>query len=99
MPLQTRTRREWVYLVLFWLAFAVGLAALRSRLKPPPDAWMLNLTNNPDKFFLWGTNTNIHYTFTYDPHAADEWRVEAGGCWIAPPRPAAPVFLDLKQGR
>ncbi len=87
-----------MYLVLFWLAFAVGMAALRSRLKPPPDAWMLDLTNNPDKFFLWGTNTNIHYTFTYDPHAADEWRVEVGGCWIAP-RPAAPVFLDLKQGQ
>jgi hypothetical protein len=36
----------------------------------------LNLTNNPDKFFLWGSSTNFHYTFTYDPHAADEWRVE-----------------------
>jgi hypothetical protein len=38
----------------------------------------LNLTNNPDKFFLWGAPTNFTYSFTYDPHAADEWRFEHG---------------------
>jgi hypothetical protein len=99
MQRQTRAWRDWVSLVLFWLAFAVGMAAWRSQLKPPPDAWMLNLTNNPDKFFLWGTNANINYTFTYDPHAADEWRFEIGGSLMAPAAPAAPVFLELQQGK
>jgi hypothetical protein len=58
---------------------------------------MLNLTNNPDKFFLWGASTDLHYTFTYDPHAADEWRFEAGGSWVTPPPASAPEFLDLKK--
>ena len=38
----------------------------------------MNLANNPDKFFLWGAPTNINYSFTYDPHAADDWRFEHG---------------------
>jgi hypothetical protein len=75
------------------------MAALRSRLQPPPDAWMLNLTNNPDKFFLWGANTNINYTFTYDPHAADEWRFEVASSFIAPARPASSFLLHFKQGQ
>jgi hypothetical protein len=73
------------------------MAALRSRLEPPSDAWMYNLSNNPDKFFLWRTNTNINHAFTYDPHAADEWRFEIGGSLIAPPPPGAPMFLEIKQ--
>jgi hypothetical protein len=99
MQPQTRTRRQGVYLVLFCLAFAVGMAALHSRLKAPPEAWMRNLTNNPDKFFLWGTSTNVNHLFNYDPRAADEWRFETGSWLAAPPPAAAPVFLDLKQGR
>lgn len=35
--------------------------------------------DNPDKFFLWTTNTSFHYIFTYDPHAADVWLFESGG--------------------
>jgi hypothetical protein len=83
------------------MAFALGLAALRSRLKPPPDAWMLNLTNNPDKFVLWVTDTNVNHNFNYDPHAADEWRFEVGGFLTAPSSlpAAAPMFLNLKQGQ
>ena len=81
---QPQARRRWVYGVVFWLAFAVGLGVLRSRLAPAPDAWMLDLTNNPDKFFLWGATTNFHYTFTYDPHAADQWRFEWGSSSPAP---------------
>jgi hypothetical protein len=87
--------RQWVQVVLFCLAFAAGMGLLRSRLKPPPQAWMRNLTNNPDKFFLWGTKTNLNHVFNYDPRAADEWRFETGSWLIAPPLPAAPVFLDL----
>jgi len=39
---------------------------------------MLDLAGNPDKFFLWGSTNNFDYSFTYDPHAADEWRFEFG---------------------
>ena len=76
--------RRWVNGAVFWVVFAIGLGVLRSRLAPTPDEWMLDLTNNPDKFFLWGTTTNFHYTFTYDPHAADEWRFESGNSLSAP---------------
>jgi hypothetical protein len=38
-----------------------------------------NPGNNPNKFFLWATNSSYCYTFTYDPHAADVWRFESGG--------------------
>ncbi|HEV7925148.1 MAG TPA: hypothetical protein VGR14_07335 [Verrucomicrobiae bacterium] len=75
MGLQPQNRRRAVR-AINWLAVAVGLYFWWSCLPPPPDPWFLNLTNNPDKFFLWGSSTNFHYTFTYDPHAADEWRVE-----------------------
>jgi hypothetical protein len=38
----------------------------------------LHLAHNPDKFFPWGTTAHFDYSFTYDPHAADEWRFEHG---------------------
>jgi len=95
MQPQSPTRRRWVCLVLFWLAFAAGMAVLRSRLQPPPDPWKLNLTNNPDKFFLWGTKTNLNHLFNYDPRAADEWRFETGAWLAAPPPPAAPVLPNV----
>ncbi len=60
------------------LAVALGTWFWWSYLPPPPDPWILDLANNPDKFFLWGTGTNFNYSFTYDPHAADEWRFEHG---------------------
>lgn len=62
--------------VATWLAAAGGILFLWCFLPPVPNPWMLNLTRNPDKFFLWGTMTHFDHTFTYDPHAADEWRVE-----------------------
>jgi hypothetical protein len=60
------------------LVIVGGLYFWWSCLPPPPDPWILNLTNNPDKFFLWGAATNFNHSFTYDPHAADEWRFEHG---------------------
>ncbi len=63
-----------VLVIVVWLYF------WWSCLPPPPDPWILNLTNNPDKFFLWGAATNFNHSFTYDPHAADEWRFEHGVC-------------------
>ncbi len=65
------------------LALAVTLAilaflAIEQRLQPPPDAWMLATTNNPDHFFIWTTNGAAYFhTFTYDPHAADDWLRES----------------------
>jgi hypothetical protein len=88
-----------VYLGLTLPAIVVGMAVVWSHFDAPPEAWVLKLTNNPDKFFLWGTTTNFTYTFTYDPHAADEWRFEIGASLNAVPRSAAPVFLDSKQGQ
>jgi hypothetical protein len=71
--------RRWLLGALRWLAVAAGIIGFwRSTLPPPPDPWILNLANNPDKFFLWGTTSNFNYGFTYDPHAADEWRFEHG---------------------
>ena len=60
------------------LAVAAGLGFWWNSLPPPPDAWMSNVANNPDKFFLWGTTTHFDHAFTYAPHAADEWRLEYG---------------------
>jgi hypothetical protein len=77
MRLQPQNRRR-VVRVSAWLAAAGGIYFWWSCLPPPPDPWMLNLARNPDKFFLWGTTTHFHYSFTYDPHAADEWRFEYG---------------------
>jgi hypothetical protein len=70
-----------------WLGVAAGVWFWWSCLPPPPDPWMLNLAQNPDKFFLWGTTTNFEHSFTYDPHAADEWRFEHG-VFPASPLPA-----------
>jgi len=75
MGLQPQNRRRAVR-AFNWLAVFAGLYFWWSYLPPRPDPWILNLTNNPDKFFLWGASTNFNYTFTYDPHAADEWRFE-----------------------
>jgi hypothetical protein len=35
--------------------------------------------NNPDKFYLWRTNSSCDCFFTYDPRAADEWLFHTGG--------------------
>lgn len=35
--------------------------------------------NNPDQFYLWTTNRLFHYTYVYDPHAADVWQFESAG--------------------
>jgi hypothetical protein len=77
MPLQPQNRRRAVRAII-WLAVACGIGFWWSYLPPPPDPWILNLANNPDKFFLCGAPTNFNYSFTYDPHAADEWRFEHG---------------------
>lgn len=59
------------------MAAAIMFMAVRAGLKPTPDAWMLGSPNNPDNFFLWTTNGKVYqHTFTYDPHAADDWLFE-----------------------
>ena len=46
------------------------------------DAWMQGSANNPDNFFIWTTNGATYtHTFTYDPHAADDWLREFGRGW------------------
>jgi hypothetical protein len=70
---------------IIWLAAAFGLWLCWCCRPPAPDPWILNLANNPDKFFLWGDGTNFNYSFTYDPHAADEWRFEHGVFLPFPP--------------
>jgi len=35
--------------------------------------------DNPDQFYLWTTNRSFHYTYVYDPHAADVWQFESAG--------------------
>jgi hypothetical protein len=35
--------------------------------------------DNPDKFYLWATNSSFSYSITYDPHAADDWMFESAG--------------------
>jgi hypothetical protein len=35
--------------------------------------------DNPDRFYLQATRTNIDYHFTYDPLAADHWLFRTGG--------------------
>jgi|GEM_PF-4684873 len=61
-------------MVLALLAFL----AMEEGLKPPPEAWMLATTHNPDRFFIWTTNgASYLHTFTYDPHAADDWLRES----------------------
>jgi len=35
--------------------------------------------DNPDKFYLWKTNSSCDYFFNYDPRAADEWLFHTGG--------------------
>jgi len=77
MRLEPQNRRRAVR-VIPWLAVAVATGFWWNCLPPPPDSWILNLANNPDKFFLWGATNHFDYTFTYDPHAADEWRFEHG---------------------
>jgi hypothetical protein len=47
-----------------------------------------SVSNNPDKFYLWATNSSFCYTFTYDPHAADVWLFESGGGQIIGAAPA-----------
>jgi hypothetical protein len=70
--------RQWIVRVINWLAVAAGVWLWWSCLPPPPNPWILDLSRNPDKFFLWGTTTTFEHSFTYDPHAADEWRFEHG---------------------
>jgi hypothetical protein len=61
-------------------AGAAAFFGAQSRLRPTPDAWMLRSTNNPDRFFIWTTDgATYRHTFTYDPHAADDWLREYGG--------------------
>ena len=64
--------------MIAWLAVAAGASICWNWLPPPVDPWILDLSKNPDKFFLWTVGTNFDYSFTYDPHAADEWRFEYG---------------------
>jgi hypothetical protein len=40
---------------------------------------MREINNNPDKFHLVATNSAYDYGFIYDPLAADQWRLKAGG--------------------
>jgi hypothetical protein len=77
MRLEPQNRRRAVRAIQ-WLAVICGICFWWYCLPPPPDPWILNLANNPDKFFLWGTSTNFKHSFTYDPHAADAWRFEHG---------------------
>lgn len=53
------------------LLFAVGYFKLRTQ------PFGNNPGNNPNYFVIWKSNTSLHYTFTYDPHAADVWRVQS----------------------
>jgi hypothetical protein len=75
MRLQPKTRRRAVRAVQCVATF-FGLCFWWNYLPPPPDPWILNLTNNPDRFFMRGGPGHFRYNFTYDPHAADEWRFE-----------------------
>ena len=77
MRAQSRSRRQATRAIV-GLALAGAVWFWWNFLPPAPDPWLLNLANNPDKFFLWASSTNIHHSFTYDPHAADEWRFEHG---------------------
>jgi hypothetical protein len=67
------------------LATALGVLiflAVEQHLKPPTDAWMPATTDNPDRFFIWTTNgASYLHTFTYDPHAADDWLRESAA-WV-----------------
>lgn len=58
-------------MVVFWFC-----RSLHTQIQPPLPGMVLN---NPNAFVAWSTNTSVHYTFTYDPHAADVWRFETGG--------------------
>jgi len=66
------------------IAAATIFMILWSRQPPMADAWMAGSTDNPDNFFMWTTNgTAYNHTFTYDPHAADDWLREFGRGWKA----------------
>jgi hypothetical protein len=58
--------------VLWLLTAAVCLGLLAGFKLTGPARWE-KPDDNPDKFYLWTTNSVYGYAFTYDPHAVDVW--------------------------
>jgi hypothetical protein len=65
------------YLWLTFLAVAISFTIFCVS-KSSPVVGKNDRNDNSDKFHLWTTNLSHNYTFTYDPHAADEWLFHAG---------------------
>jgi hypothetical protein len=57
------------------LAICLASCRVKTRHAANPEDW----NGNPNKFVVWKTNSSIHYTFNYDPHAADGWLFESSG--------------------
>ena len=66
-----------VLLVLWLLATTVCLGLL-GYFKLTSQIRLEEPDNNPDQFRLWATNSSYCYTFTHDPHAADDWLFRTG---------------------
>ena len=57
---------------VLWIVLSIKLGWLDKRLGH-------EVNDNPDKFYLFATNSSYNCTFTYDPRAADEWLFHTGG--------------------
>lgn len=56
------------------LIIAAGLGPLFGVWHPAPLTGSGVAVNNPNDFYLWGTNAAFSYTFRYDPREADLWQ-------------------------
>jgi hypothetical protein len=65
-------------LLVLWLLVAAFCLGLFGYFKLTSPVRLEEPDNNPDKFYLWATNSSYGYTFTYDPHAADAWLFRTG---------------------
>ncbi len=63
-------------LAVFVLAVACLVSTNRDQ---STQAFMRQVDNNPQKFYLWSTGSSFSYTFTCDPRAADAWLFKSGG--------------------
>jgi len=73
------SRKGNLFAIIGLLAFGLSLAGLH-HFRSARILDRKKVGNNPDKFYLWTTtNASVEHAFTYDPHAADDWRFESGG--------------------
>ena len=71
-----RTNLAFAWLCVTTLVVLLALLGhVKTRARPPA----INAGDNPNYFVIWETNSSLHYTFTYDPHAADIWLFQSGG--------------------